>query len=545
MKKLLAILFALIFIQNNQINAKQINACDMSYQCTDVKNVYKVTVKVYRDCSAENLCSGCSNAIPNGNTNGCTLLNAGFTTAIAGTENEFKGVIYGSFNLSSVTSIPNGYDVVQSQNCNKQNSICTNCNTRTAGTYSPGIEVYTFEGLVDLNVVPIACCNVALSISINGRNTSLSTIIAENFYTECIINRCVSTCNSSPTFSNDAFAQVCSGVDFIYQASPIDPDGDSLSYKLVSCMKDRGVPVTYVLPFNGSYPLPYFGAPNPNAAYPAGLHLNPINGEISFRPLGSFVANLVLEVTQWQLINGIYTNVGVINRDIQFQTSNCLYNKIPLLIAYKDGIKQTSLAFYALAGKQFCIDIVANDQELLTNTPPVLADTTDLKWSNPGSTDTTMINATFTRNYILATRGKDGPKADSFKFCWTPPFSAIRKQPHSFTVTGTDRFCPIKAYAIRGVNITVGQFPLSTTNIENESFSIYPNPAKNSIFINLKNGFNTHSNISITDVLGKEIYQLNAVNAELEIDISKLMNGIYFVKLSDEKGIFTQKFIKE
>jgi hypothetical protein len=545
MKNLITILFALIFIQNNQVNAKQINACDMSYQCTDIKNIYKVTVKVYRDCSGENLCSGCSNAIPNGNTNGCTLLNAGFTTTIAGTENQFKGVIYGSFNLTAVTTVPNGYDVVQPQACLKQNSICTNCNTRTAGTYSPGIELYTFEGLVDLNVVPIACCNVALSISINGRNTSLSTIIAENFYTECIINRCVSTCNSSPSFSNDAFAQVCTGVDYIYQVSPSDPDGDSLSYKLVSCMKDRGVPVTYVLPFNGSYPLPYFGAPNPNAAYPAGLRLNPTNGEISFRPMGSFVANLVLEVTQWQLINGIYTNVGVINRDIQFQTSNCLYNRIPMILAYKDGIKQPSLAFYALAGKQFCIDIVANDQELLTNTPPIFADTTDLKWSNPGSTDSTMLNATFTRNYILVNRGINGPKADSFKFCWTPPFSAIRKQPHSFTVTGTDRFCPIKAYAIRGVNITVGQFPLSTTNIENESFSMYPNPAKNTLFIKAKNGFNTHSTIIITDVLGKEIYQFNAINAELEIDISKLTNGIYFVKLSDEKGIFTQKFIKE
>lgn len=74
---------------------------------------------------------------------------------------------------------------------------------------------------------------------------------------------------------------------------------------------------------------------------------------------------------------------------------------------------------------------------------------------------------------------------------------------------------------------------------------MYPNPAKNSIFINMKKRFNNHSNISITDVLGKEIYQFIAVNAELEIDISKLMNGIYFIKLNDEKGIFTQKFIKE
>ena len=81
--------------------------------------------------------------------------------------------------------------------------------------------------------------------------------------------------------------------------------------------------------------------------------------------------------------------------------------------------------------------------------------------------------------------------------------------------------------------------------MENESFSIYPNPAKKSLFLKAKNGFNSHSNISIIDILGKEIYQYKAINTELEIDISKLINGIYFVKMSDEKGVFTQKFIKE
>ena len=514
----------------------------MSYQCTEVKNVYKLTVKVYRDCSGENLCSGCSNAIPNGNTNGCTLQNAGFTTAIVGTQNEFKGVVYGSFNLASVTTVLNGYDVLQSQICNDRKSICTNCNTRTAGTYSPGIEVYTFEGLVDLNIVPVACCNIALSISINGRNTSLTTIVAENFYTECIINKCVSSCNSSPAFTNDACAEVCAGVDYVYQIAAIDPDGDSMSYKLVSSMKDRGVPVTYVLPYNENYPFPFFGAPNPAVPYPAGLHLNPTNGEISFRPMGSFVANIGLEVTQWHLINGVITNVGVVNIDIQFQSIYCFSNRIPIILSYKDGIKQPNLAFYAQAGKQFCIDIVASDYEDQTISPPLLADTTDLKWNNPGSFNPVLASSSFTRNYILANRGIEGPKADSFKFCWTPPFSAIRKQPHSFTVIGTDRFCPNKAFATRGVNITVGEYALANSNIQNESFSIYPNPAKNSLFINSKSGFNTHSNISITDVLGKEIQQFTATNAEMEIDISKLINGVYFVKLSDE---ITQKFIKE
>ena len=74
---------------------------------------------------------------------------------------------------------------------------------------------------------------------------------------------------------------------------------------------------------------------------------------------------------------------------------------------------------------------------------------------------------------------------------------------------------------------------------------MYPNPAKNIIYINLRKDFNTLSNILITDVLGKEIYKFTPTNDEMEIDISKLSDGIYFVKLSSEKGIFTQKFIKE
>ncbi|MFZ4797427.1 MAG: T9SS type A sorting domain-containing protein [Bacteroidia bacterium] len=542
MKQILLILLPLIFGQINQINAKQINACDMSYQCTEVKNVYKLTVKVYRDCTGENLCSGCSNAIPNGSTNGCTLLNAGFTTAIAGTENEFKGVVYGSFNLSSVTIIPNGYDVLQSQICNDRKSICTNCNTRTAGTYSPGIEVYTFEGLVDLNIVPIACCNVALSISINGRNSSLTTMLAENFHSECIINRCVSNCNSSPTFTNDACAEICAGTDCIFPISSIDPDGDSLSYKLVSSLKDRGVEVSYIAPYSAKYPFPYFSGPGSEFL---DLRINPFTGEISFRPMGIFVANIVLEVTQWQKTNGVYKNVGVLNRDIQFQSNYCINNRVPKILVYKNGIQQLSLAFYTIAEKEFCIDIVATDQFDLTTNPPILADTTDLKWNYPSSYNPVFASATFTRNYILANRGIDGPKNDSFKFCWTPPFSTIRTQPHSFTVTGSDRFCPFKAYANRGINITVGQFPLSTSKIKNETFNIYPNPAKNSLFIKSKNDFNSKSIITVSNILGKEIYQFTPTNAEMEMDISKLTNGVYFVKLSNEKGIFIQKFIKE
>ena len=62
------------------------------------------------------------------------------------------------------------------------------------------------------------------------------------------------------------------------------------------------------------------------------------------------------------------------------------------------------------------MDLVAEDQQDLTTSPQILADTTDLKWNNPGLYNPLMANATFIRNYILSNRATSGPKADSFKF---------------------------------------------------------------------------------------------------------------------------------
>ncbi|MES2704863.1 MAG: hypothetical protein V4649_19665, partial [Bacteroidota bacterium] len=140
------------------------------------------------------------------------------------------------------------------------------------------------------------------------------------------------------------------------------------------------------------------------------------------------------------------------------------------------------------AGQQICLDIVAEDQQNLAATPaPILADTTDLTWNNPGQFSPVMANATWVRTYVLAQRGIQGPKADSFKFCWTPPVAAARTQPHSFTVKGVDRFCPIPAAAIRGINITVVAIPIPIITVIDKKcgfrdFSfVLANPAQTSL----------------------------------------------------------------
>ncbi len=547
MKKLFTLILALLCL--SQVEAAQINACDISYQATSNKNIFNLSVKIYRDCSAEALCSSCDIPFPNGNTNGCTLENAGFTTAIIGMDKGFEGINYGDFNLNIVTGIANAYDIVEFQKCEKINSICTNCNTRIPGTFKVGVEVYMFEGLVDLSSVPSNCCNIALSISTNGRNKSLSTIVPEAFYTECVINKCL--VNSSPTFTNNAHASICAGVDHVFELNPIDPDGDSLSYKLVPSFKAKGVPVSYIAPYSAQYPFPFFGMPNHNAAFPAGIHLDNITGDISFRPLGSFIANLNIEVSQWRKIDNVNTLVGVTYRDLQINTTNsCTSNKVPLIKIYKDGIlSQVTQNFYVQQGKQICLDIVAEDQQNATFNPPIEADTTDLKWNNPGLYNMVMANASFTRNYILEQRHLDGPKADSFKFCWTAPVSAIGKTPHSFRVTGTDRYCPYKAYSIRGINITVGQWPLGIDNVNSELLKIYPNPANDRVIINYDELKTNHFELTIIDALGKEVYRLENTEPhkknELSIDVSTLNKGYYTILFKTNNGNYSQKLVKE
>lgn len=84
----------------------------------------------------------------------------------------------------------------------------------------------------------------------------------------------------------------------------------------------------------------------------------------------------------------------------------------------------------------------------------------------------------------------------------------------------------------------------SALNIENISnnIDIYPNPANDFIFIrNLEN----IKSISISDISGKIISENEYKNSnEISIDISKMAKGIYFIKLTDNKNIFTKKIIK-
>ena len=82
----------------------------------------------------------------------------------------------------------------------------------------------------------------------------------------------------------------------------------------------------------------------------------------------------------------------------------------------------------------------------------------------------------------------------------------------------------------------------------NQSINVFPNPASKEIFIKFKKAFwNQIVQISIFDIMGNNIYQTkyysNSKNNVLKINCSNFHEGIYFLKVQDEKLSVMKKII--
>jgi alpha-tubulin suppressor-like RCC1 family protein len=82
---------------------------------------------------------------------------------------------------------------------------------------------------------------------------------------------------------------------------------------------------------------------------------------------------------------------------------------------------------------------------------------------------------------------------------------------------------------------------LSMTEYNNDTVSIYPNPCKDFLNIELNNELEIN-NITISDISGKIILMVNDVCEK--IDVSSLKTGVYVLKINSNEKIIYKKIVK-
>lgn len=91
-------------------------------------------------------------------------------------------------------------------------------------------------------------------------------------------------------------------------------------------------------------------------------------------------------------------------------------------------------------------------------------------------------------------------------------------------------------------NIKIDKSTLATADAQSSRLSFYPNPAKNILTVeNTKDV----TNVTIYDLSGKAVLKQNAESKNVKLDISKLVKGVYMMRVATKDGAKTVKVIKD
>jgi hypothetical protein len=399
------ILLSLFFVP--QAEATHVNGVDIAWEALG-NNQYKVILQLYRNCDGIN--NGTSQNI---SVNGC-------------------GVSFSS-NLSLVPGYPQELPMF----CN---SYTSSCNGFPSG--NGGVDLWRYEGVVYL---PFSCNNVRLSYGICCRINAITTLSnpgAESVYGEAYVNTNIAN-NDSPVFNDHPFIYSCVGQASVYDASAVDPEGDSLVYSLVDALEGFNNPVEYSVGYSGTNPFPTT----------SGVQINPQTGIVSFTPAAIFRAPLVVKVEEYR--NG--QKIGEVLRDIGLFAENC-NNQSPIAMPINWNMGGTTYDTTAcVSNPQICFDILAYDPD---------SNGVSMQW------DSSLQNISFTTTQI---------SADTVigHFCWSPQNPTIGA--YHFTVNLSDQNCPIlgqSAYAYT-INLAASphqlQLPNDTSICRGSIFEINPN----------------------------------------------------------------------
>jgi gliding motility-associated-like protein len=365
----------LMIILTAGVRASHISGGDMSYTWVGPgANTYLITLNLFRDCD------------------GITMSTSETVTATS--------TCGGSVTITVDLSNPGGTEI--SQLCDNQLSTCN------SGTY-PGMQLYTYEAIVDLSP---PCDTWTLSWTTCCRNNTVNvpTSSSDDIYIQATMNSVTAPQNNSPAFTSQPIPYVCINQPVNYNYGVIEPDGDSLVYSFTTGYIAGGGTLGYAGGYSGAVPI-------------QGITIDPVTGNINFTPtvLGNFI--VVVQVDEYDDQGNLLSTTM---RDIQFVVLNCT-NQQPDV---NSGLISNIIGNANLTGPMQ-IELCEGNTFSFTAvyTDPDVNDTLSIT-TNLG---TVLTNATYTTS---------GTNPFTVVYSWTVPPGAAGANT-TFVATITDGNCPI------------------------------------------------------------------------------------------------------
>lgn len=309
------------------------------------------------------------------------------------------------------------------------------CDTSTG--FPSGTEAWTFTGSYDFTTLLVSQCEFDATIRVDSRSDAWGT--AEFYYNFTRLNLCNSIRNASPALESFApLFLLAQNEAFRYNLMAVDPDGDSLSYRLGPALRGYERSLVYPSGLSAAQPItafcssPPLCSPNPLSNPPSGIWFDSLNGGLIFTPVSSGERGfIVLEVIEWRMVSGKMTRVGITRRDIQYAVT-AVGNHMP-------DITTSGIPEWLCAGEEACFDVYFTDKAFGTRSDSIRYGMAT--------------NASGARIFT----GSSRPGYTDAGFCWTPGLADVRTRPYVLKTWAADNACPLNLYTWKTWNLRVAR----------------------------------------------------------------------------------------
>ena len=279
-------------------------------------------------------------------------------------------------------------------------------------------------------------------------NVPNSVMVPMHIETELVINPFLGN-NNSVQLLNAPVDKGCVSKLYLHNPSAYDPDGDSLSYRLVTCKGQDGIEIP--------------GYTLPQASH--SIEIDPVTGELRWdAPILQGEYNVAIMVEEWR--HGV--KVGSVVRDMQILISAC-GNDLPVI--------QCDDQYCLVAGEQLDFVISASDPDGDNETLTVSGAPLELAISPA------MVNPETAFGL-----------QPQMEFLWNTTYAHIRNNPYQVVIHAKDDGTPVSLTNVKTVTINVMAPKVQNFAAEVHghdatlSWSAYPCPSTTALLIYRKAG---------------------------------------------------------